>query len=190
MNSSVLTLDFGITGIAEKPPALAGGGFKLSKMKQGTNSELSFLLLKNFKADMPWYNFNEQLLERTRTKMCWYSCRIGMDPSILGYQNRVDYQEKLIYKLMDEFSSEIKYLALVYEWGTNGKLHWHFLISLTGIRNFRKKAMAFFGYRNAVYIKKVEPNKGETFKQNLKQVIKYYEKEEHNKEGCYLTRYV
>lgn len=188
--NSVLTLDFGITGIAGKPPTLAGGGFKLSKMKQGTNSELNYLLLKNYKVNMPWINFNESMLKKTRQKMSWHSCRIGMDPSILGYENSVEYQKRIVLRLIDEFSSDIKYLALIYEWGTNGKLHWHFLISINGIRKFRKAAMAAFGYRNAIYFKKVEPNKGETFEENLKRILLYYVKEEHNKESCFLTKNV
>lgn len=189
--NSVLTLDFGTTGIAGKPPhALAGGGFQLGKMRQGTNDNIMYLRLKNFKFNTQWYNFRMTELKRTRSKMCWYSCRIGMDPSILGYQNTVEYQSPLIYKLIDEFSSEIKYLALVYEWGDNLKLHWHFLICFTGIRDFRKTACKIFGKKHAVFCKKVEPNNGETFTENLQRIVQYYKKEEHNKEGCYLTKNV
>ena len=74
--------------------------------------------------------------------------------------------------------------------GDNGKLHWHFLISFTGIREFRKTAMDMFGKKHAIFCKKVEPNNGETFEDNLQRIIKYYQKEEHNKEGCYITKNV
>ena len=120
--NSVLTLDFGHARInPEKTPELAGGVFKLNKMKQGTNMPMEWLNIKGYKFNMPWYNFNLTELKCKRTG--WYSCRIGMDPSKIGYRNTVDYQKPIIFELIDEFSSQIKYLALVYEWGTNNKLH-------------------------------------------------------------------
>ena len=198
--NSVLTLDFGYDKLnTEKAPELAGGAFKLTKMKQGTNTPMEWLNIKGYKFNMPWYNFNMTELVQKRTG--WYSCRIGMDPSKIGYKNTVAHQKPIIFELIDEYSSQIKYLALIYEWGTNNKLHWHFLINMSNIRKFRVSAKQKFGeikIRNdnkilpsyCIYIKKVEPNNGETLEQNLKRIIKYYDKEEQNKECCLLTKNV
>lgn len=72
---------------------------------------------------------------------------------------------------------------------------------MSNIRKFRVSAKQKFGeikIRNdnkilpsyCIYIKKVEPNNGETLEQNLKRIIKYYDKEEQNKECCLLTKNV
>jgi len=208
--SNVFTIDFGNSYdniVGKKTPELAGGVFSLQEMKQAANGSNNkgyefWLNARGYKFNMPWYNFNPT--EFVSKRQGWYSCRIGMDPSKIGYKNDVEYQKEIVYSLIDDFSSEIKNLALIYEWGTNNKLHWHFLVNMSNIRKFRTSAKEKFGevkirlqdgrYKvlpsHCIYIKKVEPNNGETLEQNLKRILKYYDKEEQNKVNCLLTKNV
>lgn len=115
-----------------------------------------------------------------------HSITLNMDPSKIGYENTLEYQEVLMLKLIDEIRSEIKNIIVIYEYGKNGKLHWHLLINAGSTRNIQQLFRREFGHTCTI-IRRIVPNNGETKQQNVDRIKKYYQKENHNKKCAFLS---
>ena len=115
-----------------------------------------------------------------------HSITVNMDPSILGYQNSLSTQMPLMMRAIKDQIHKIKNICIVYEHGsTNNKLHFHILVRCTSnVNEFKCRLQHYFGKsKYAVLARRINPNNGETLKQNCERIIKYYQKEEHNKKS-------
>lgn len=117
----------------------------------------------------------------------YHTITVNWDPSLLGYQNDIRSQKEMLFDIIYEYVNKIKYLALIYEHG-RGKLHWHMLLNIHSIKEFEKSLRKKFGKERAVYIKKVQENNNESLEQNLRRILEYFKKEDHNKELCLLSK--
>ena len=116
-----------------------------------------------------------------------HSCTLNMDPSLLHYSNELKDQELIIMKLVDEIRSYIKNIVVIYEYGKNRKLHWHILMHCDNTRDIQHLFKKQFGTRYGVICKRINPNPGETKKQNVHRMLEYFKKEEHNKTNAYMA---
>ena len=137
-----------------------------------------YLRFKNIYSNVPWDDI---------TGTYTHSLTLNMDPSKLGYENTLSYQELVLINLVDEIRSEIKNLLCIYEYGNNGKLHWHLLINASNVRNIQQLCKRDFGQRYGVIIRRIVPNPGETKAQNINRIKTYYKKESHNIDRVYLA---
>ena len=122
--------------------------------------------------------------DKRKTTNYTHSITVNMDPSKLYYENRLRTQFPLLLKVIKEHVHEIKNLCIVYEHGSSSnKLHFHILVSSrVNINGFKCSLQREFGKtKYSVNARRINPNNGETMKQNCDRIIKYYQKEEHNK---------
>ena len=190
--TQLLTLEFNTREATD----LGGGGFELSQMKvpakgDTVNQEKAFerdIVWLGLEYKREWEHFTP-LQKHCNENSRLYFVTINMDPSKITYSDDIEVQREYMIKLLDEFRHKIKFLILVYEYG-NGKLHWHIVINCTKYRDFIKMAKEIFGNKPAtVYVKKVIPNRNESFKENLdKLILRYFNKEKHNQKNCLVSK--
>ena len=171
---------------------LVDSGDKLGIQRNGTSCEKLYLLKHHpfwgtgirYKQD--WLEIDALKFRPTLKK--YHHITINMDPSKLTYSSELKDQRFWVFDVIKHYQSKIKYLALVYEYG-KGKLHWHMLINIQSIKEFQKDLEKVFGTLPAVVVKKVTPNKDELLEDNLKRILNYFKKEDHNKETLLLSKY-
>lgn len=176
----LLTIDF-----QKSHSTLVESGDQESFLKRMNNCKKLFFNTK-VKYNEPWEELDKSFKYRK-----YHSITINMDPSKIGYENNINYQRSLLYPIIDRFRNKIKYLTIVYEYGSgitvgSGKLHWHMLINIQSVKEFQEALETEFGKKRAVRVRKVEPNNKETLEDNLLRILEYFRKEEHNKKSCLL----
>ena len=100
----------------------------------------------------PWVDIYNMNFDMNLTK--YHSITVNMDPSKIGYSNKIRYQKYNMSNIIWEYRNQIKFLALVYEYG-RGKLHWHLLINVSSSKKFKESLQEVFGRGRAVEVKKV-----------------------------------
>ena len=171
---------------------LVDSGDNLGILGNGTSNKLEFLKHHPFwgtgiKYKQDWLEIDALKFRPSLKK--YHHITINMDPSKLTYSSHLKDQKIWVFDIIRFYQHKIKYLALIYENG-RGKLHWHMLINIQSIKEFQKDLEKIFGTsQTAVVVKKVTPNKEETLEDNLKRILSYYKKEEHNKETLLLSKY-
>lgn len=155
----------------------SGANF-LTNMVQSNNidSELTLLdIVYNIKHKPEW--------SERKTTNYTHSITVNMDPSKIGYNNDLSTQFPMLLSVIKEHIHYIKNICVIYEHGsTNNKLHFHLLVRLDhGVNLFRSALQRTFGRTPyAVKARRINPNNGETMKQNCDRIIEYYKKEYHN----------
>lgn len=117
----------------------------------------------------------------------YHTITINMDPSKLNYRNSLAHQKTLLFDIILKYQSKIRYLALVNEYG-RGKLHFHMLLNIQSVKELEEDLKKEFGKERAVCVKKVIENNNETLESNLRRILQYFRKEEHNKHYCLLSK--
>lgn len=190
----MLTVDF------HRAPTLGGGAQKFKKMEELNNVKnftrktvKELLAVRNFRdlyRPRSWITIIENRIYDYR-----YFITVNMDWKL--HQDTDEEQMEKIKKVLFEHEKYIKYLLCVYEYGKNGKLHFHMLLNTSRIRNFERDLTDLFGdsricnnrYNHAVNVKMIKPNMGETWEQNIDRIIvNYLAKEKHNSEKCWITK--
>ena len=180
--ASPLVLDFNssnaINQSATTPLVESGANFLTNMVQSGNISNDLELLgcLYNIEYKPDW--------SRRKTTNYTHSITVNMDPSKLGYRNNLSTQAPLLMRVIKEHIHEIKNICIVYEHGSsNNKLHFHMLVRCSNnINAFKCRLQHYFGKtRFSVNARRINPNNGETIKQNCDRIIKYFQKEEHNK---------
>lgn len=179
--ASPLVLNFNNVTKSDTIHLVESGANFLTNMVQSGNSHCDLDLLRiiyNLKYKPDW--------SERKTTNYTHSITVNMDPSKLGYENKLSTQVPLLIKVIKDQIAPIKNLCIVYEYGsTSGKLHFHILVRCTGsVNEFKCRLQHYFGKtRYAVLARRINPNNGETIKQNCDRIIEYFKKEDHNKKG-------
>lgn len=186
---SLLTVSFN-----QSHPTLVEGGDQLSFLKKMEHKQKipeedpdTLTIFDDTKIEFKksWADIDNMKFDMNLTK--YHSITINMDPSKIGYSNKIRDQKHKISRIIWEYRNHIKFLSAVYEFG-RGKLHWHLLINIQSVKKFKETLQEVFGKGRAVECKKVQPNHSETLQENLVRIMTYYKKEEHNKNHCYMFK--
>lgn len=177
--ASPLVLNFSANAPSATTPLVESGANFLTNMVQSGNVSNDLELLRCLYG----IKYKPDWSERKTTNYT-HSITVNMDPSKIGYQNNLSTQMPLLMQVIKEHLHYIKNICIVYEHGsTSNKLHFHILIRLAvSVNSFRCSLQRVFGKtRYSVNARRINPNNGETLKQNCDRIIEYYKKEEHNK---------
>lgn len=168
---------------------LVDSGDNFIKKNEVKNEDIIYIL-----PNKPFWGTNinykvrwDEIFDKPFKYKKYHTITVNWDPSLLGYQNDIRSQKEMLFNIIYEYVNKIKYLALIYEHG-RGKLHWHMLLNIQSIKEFEESLRKKFGKERAVYIKKVQENNSETLEQNLRRILEYFKKEDHNKELCLLSK--
>lgn len=161
--------------------------------KRTENNIIKWLKFKGFKHNLSWDIVEKNMLNKKSEFDYTHSITLNKDMRKYTYgdfreRNELDVQMMQLLIIIDEFSSGIKKLILVYEYG-EGKLHWHMCAKLKNARNFKKALQASFGTNeHAVWFKNIKANKGQTQLDLKENFLSYYSKEKHNEKECYMFK--
>lgn len=161
--------------------------------KRTENNIIKWLKFKGFKHNAEWDIVEKQILTKQKFDYT-HSITLNKDMKKFTYgelreRNEFECQMFNLLSIIDEFSSGIKKLILVYEYGSRGKLHWHMCAKLKNARKLKKALQESFGTNeHAVWFKNIKPNTGETMMEMKDNIINYYKKEKHNEIQCYICK--
>lgn len=189
--ASPLVLDFNSPGGTPQLPTMplveSGQNFLEQMVQIGNNSSDQLDLLSTlYKIE-----YKPEWSRRKNTNYT-HSITINMDPSLMEYDNSMNVQFPLLIRCIKDHIHKLKNILVVYERGmVNNKLHFHMLVrseTVCAINMLVHTLKSRFGKSQyAIKSRRINPNKGETLKQNCDRIIKYYQKEEHNKKAPLLS---
>lgn len=123
-----------------------------------------------------------------------YSITVNMDWRC--HDDDEEEQKTKMKRILLDHYKYIKNILLVYEYGKLGKMHFHMLVYTTRINDFKKDLQNNFGnpallnsYNNyAVKVKTIKPNPDVTWEENMDVIKTYLQKDEHNRQRCWIVK--
>lgn len=197
MTESILNVDF------MRSTFLGGGAPEITKNEEAKKQRLANRKQSAFEA---WKNDNTLKFKHIFKRMTWlavhelnnyrYRYHITVNMDWRHHNCSDDEQFERIKRVLYDHHRYIKNILCIYEYGKKGKMHFHMLLETSRIKSLERDLTNNFGNSNnynrnhnyAVKTKLIQPNKGETWEENIDRIINYFKKEQHNRQMCWITK--